>query len=762
MKKIIAFIACLAATSMVVSAQGTAFTYQGRLNDGGSPANGTYDLQFYLRDALTAGNAIGATNTLPTVPVTNGLFTVTLNFSAGIFTGTNYWLEIGVRTNGSVAAYSTLSPRQAITPAPYAIMANTASNLLGTLATGQLSGAYGNAVSFNNAGNSFAGNGASLTGVNAATVGGLGTGNFWQTGGNAGTTAGVNYVGTTDAQPLYLDVKGSPVLKLFLNGSLSMIGSTVTGTNSVALGYQNAVSQSSYSIIGGGISNSIVGAVSCSVGSGQFNTNNGNFSTIGGGTGNYNNGTNSVIGGGYENNVSYQGTTVGGGAFNIASGNIATVGGGGINTASGNNATIAGGYQNTASGFFTAIGGGESNTNSGTNSVIGGGYENTASNQGTTVGGGAFNSASGSVATVGGGGINTASGDNATVPGGDHNVASGGYSFAAGHYANANHTGSFVWGDDSVDAAFADTAPNQFLIRATGGVGIGTTSPVGKLNIYGNSAPGPHIPANTTVLASGDGFNNRFMSVYGDEAVYVSMWHLGYGDISTYNYATASGMPLILNSNGGNVGIGTVAPAAQLDVVSSSNNAAAVSGTNSYSGVYGRLALSYYTTGGEFPPQNFCGIYGNGNVTPTYTSGEGSYAGFFDGNVNVNGTLTATKIYANGVQLTSDRNAKENFTAVNAQAVLEKVAGLPMTQWNYKTENKSEKHIGPMAQDFHTAFGLDGNDDKHISIIDEGGVALAAIQGLNQKLDEKNTEIQKLKESVDELKKMMQSLAEKK
>jgi hypothetical protein len=114
------------------------------------------------------------------------------------------------------------------------------------------------------------------------------------------------------------------------------------------------------------------------------------------------------------------------------------------------------------------------------------------------------------------------------------------------------------------------------------------------------------------------------------------------------------------------------------------------------------------------------------------------------------------------VRLTSDRNAKENFTALNARAVLEKVAGLPVTQWNYKTVGKSEQHIGPMAQDFHTAFGLAGNDDKHISVVDEGGVALAAIQGLNQKVDEKNTEIQDLKQTVNELKKLVQTLADKK
>jgi hypothetical protein len=91
--------------------------------------------------------------------------------------------------------------------------------------------------------------------------------------------------------------------------------------------------------------------------------------------------------------------------------------------------------------------------------------------------------------------------------------------------------------------------------------------------------------------------------------------------------------------------------------------------------------------------------------------------------------------------------------------MLAKVAALPMTQWNYKTDQAGVRHIGPMAQDFHVAFGLDGADDKHISVVDEGGVALAAIQGLNQKLDEKDAEIQALKQSVSELKQLVESLA---
>jgi len=86
----------------------------------------------------------------------------------------------------------------------------------------------------------------------------------------------------------------------------------------------------------------------------------------------------------------------------------------------------------------------------------------------------------------------------------------------------------------------------------------------------------------------------------------------------------------------------------------------------------------------------------------------------------------------------SDRDAKENFEPVDPQAVLEKVAQLPITTWNYKAQDDSIRHIGPMAQDFYAAFGV-GEDDTHISTVDADGVALAAIQGLyrrNQALEE--------------------------
>src|SRR5258708_2823786 len=93
---------CLGLFLNSARAQGTTLTYQGQLMDAGHSANGAYDMVFYLRDAQSGGNPVGPTNTVPLVAVSNGLFTVLLDFGEGVFTGPQRWLELGARTNGSV------------------------------------------------------------------------------------------------------------------------------------------------------------------------------------------------------------------------------------------------------------------------------------------------------------------------------------------------------------------------------------------------------------------------------------------------------------------------------------------------------------------------------------------------------------------------------------------------------------------------------------------------------------------------------------
>ncbi len=144
-------------------AQGTAFTYQGRLGDSGQPANGIYDLTFSLFYTNSGGSRAAGPLTNSAVVMTNGLFTLTLDFGGGIFNGSNVWLEIAARTNGG-GNFTTLSPRQPVTPAPYAIMAG---NLNGPLPPASLAGTYGGLVALTNSGNSYAGNGSALSNLNA-------------------------------------------------------------------------------------------------------------------------------------------------------------------------------------------------------------------------------------------------------------------------------------------------------------------------------------------------------------------------------------------------------------------------------------------------------------------------------------------------------------------------------------------------------------------------------------------------------------------
>src|SRR5438046_10215239 len=107
-------------------AQTTTFTYQGRLTDGGTAANGNYDLQFGLFDSLSGGVQVGSTQTINTVAVSNGVFTVSLDFGANSFPGANRFLEISARPTGG--SFTLLTPRQPITSPPYAVRSLNASS----------------------------------------------------------------------------------------------------------------------------------------------------------------------------------------------------------------------------------------------------------------------------------------------------------------------------------------------------------------------------------------------------------------------------------------------------------------------------------------------------------------------------------------------------------------------------------------------------------------------------------------------------------
>jgi hypothetical protein len=123
---------------------GTSFSYQGRLVEGGVAANGSYDLQFTLFDAESGGTLVAGPIAKSAVAVANGLFTVRLDFGAGVFTGEARWLEIGAKATGA-ASFTTLSPRQEVLPTLYALhsaraqSAAQADSVTGPIADSQLS-----------------------------------------------------------------------------------------------------------------------------------------------------------------------------------------------------------------------------------------------------------------------------------------------------------------------------------------------------------------------------------------------------------------------------------------------------------------------------------------------------------------------------------------------------------------------------------------------------------------------------------------------
>lgn len=470
MKKIIlipaALCGLLLSVAPIFAAVGTAFTYQGLLNESDSPATGIYEFRFRLYATDTDFTDLAAWRTNNNVPVTNGLFMTKIDFG-DVFHGDVRWLDIGSRTNGSPSDFTPLNPREELTPTPYAMFATTA-GLANSIAPNSVTagGLASNAVITASIANgtvvrslngltdtvrlseganvSFTTNGNTLQ---ISASGGATSG--WALGGNGGTTS-ANFVGTTDNQPLELRVNNASGIKaralrlVATADSPQVIGGP--SVNTVAAGMQGATIAGGGSIatygspfpnqifayhgtIGGGLGNTISADAyeSTIAGGNQNKIAPGAFrSTIGGGILNtISNGT-ATISGGSQNVAGYEGATVGGGAGNIATGYYSTVGGGSGSLALNDYATVAGGHENQASGSQSTVTGGSGNLASGIGSAVGGGSGNTASADYGTVGGGQGNTALATHAVIAGGHFNVNSGGASAIGGGQlNNVAVG-------------------------------------------------------------------------------------------------------------------------------------------------------------------------------------------------------------------------------------------------------------------------------------------------------------------------------------------------
>ncbi len=500
--------AALLASAGTASGQtpmGTAFTYQGHMERDGGPVNDRCDFRFILWDAESDGSQVGTTQTAAP-DVIDGIFFVVLDFGEDAITGDARWLEIEVQCPGD-ADFVTLTPRQELTPTPHALFGSSAPwdglvDVPPDFADGTdddtlagLSCINGEIAKWNGAFWQCAGDDT-------------GAGDYWNLTGNAGTTAGPNFVGTTDNQALELKVYSTRALRIEPHPtSPDLIGPNLIGGysgNSVTAGVVGATIGGGgqyddtnrvtdhFGTVGGGSNNhagdnagNTSDRMSATVSGGIDNSATGKSSTVGGGEGNSASGTSSIVAGGRMNAAGYDYATVGGGETNAASATYATVsggdtntaswawstvGGGRINIASADYATVAGGSNNEANHLGSTVAGGHDNCACGTTTTVTGGHDNNASGSSATVGGGSHNNASAYLSTVAGGGDNEATASHATVPGGYGNTAGGVNSFAAGLNAKANNDGCFVWGDFCPVEVVTCSNDNRWVARSSGGV----------------------------------------------------------------------------------------------------------------------------------------------------------------------------------------------------------------------------------------------------------------------------------------------------
>ncbi len=404
-------------TLLAQTPAGTAFSYQGRLTDAGVPATGVYDLQFTLWDAATDGTTVAGPLTIEDVTVTSGLFIVSLDFGPA-FTGQARWLAIGVRPGTSTGAFTPLTQRQPIPPAPHTTFSETSAtmpwsgltampagfadgidnDMLGSLAcapteTPKWTGTAWTCAADNDTLANLSCpdtqivkriSGAWACGVDVVDA----SGTMWTLTGNAGTVSGTSFLGTTDNKPLLFRVNNQTAFRVLpATGGANLTPIIIGGWST------NTATSNGATIAGGGTSLYPQSAT-------------GPSSFIGGGLGNSAGGSSAVIAGGSRNSTAASAATIGGGNQNV----IASTGAG---------ATIAGGWQNQA----------------------GGGY--------------------------------------AAIPGGYQNTANGYGRFAAGIGAVAQHDGSFVWSDTwprSWSGPTTSTGENQFMVIANGGIWLGDSS----------------------------------------------------------------------------------------------------------------------------------------------------------------------------------------------------------------------------------------------------------------------------------------------
>jgi hypothetical protein len=715
------------------SAQGTAFTYQGRLNDNGAPANGSYDLAFTLYDALTGGLVLAPTFTNSATDVSSGLFAVVLDFGAGAFPGADRFLEIGVRTNGG-GAFATLSPRQKITSAPYAITAALANSTgVGSVSASSLAA---NAV---NAANIAPGAvGSNQLAAGAVTSGALADGAV--TAARMATTSDWFPLTIPNPTPATFDSFGNAVAAVGSDRLLIGASGDDTGTTNAGAAYLFTTSgtllvtfTNPVPVLNGGF-----GAAVAALGNDRV-----------------------VVG---------------------ASGNA---GGAGAAYLLRTNGTLLATFNNpspTADDSFgstlavlgndrVVIGAPLDDTN-----FLNCGVAYLFNTNGTLLA--TFTNPFPALVDIFGTAL-AAVGNDRVVISSRHDTgatdAGEAYLFATNGVRVMTFTNPSPVASDLFGWSVAGVGTDRVLIGATlkdinapnaGAAYLFSTNGT-LLQTFTNPAP---------VAVFGASFGNA-VAALGTVRVLIG------ADLSDTGVRGA-GAAYLFSTNG--TLLNTFTNPTPADTESFGYSLAAVGSDRVLIGTTGESAgalgagSAYLFSTTAFMPAVVADAVRPGSVTSagladgavTFSKLDPSIGIWTrsgdnvireSGNVGIGITVPTNRLHvAGGVSATafvstSDRNAKEGFAPVASREVLEKVTALPIMTWSFK-EAAGVKHMGPTAQDFYAAFGLGGSETT-ITTVDPEGVALAAIQGLNLKLSEelkrRDTENAELRQRLEELEQLM-------
>lgn len=518
-------------------------------------------------------------------------------------------------------------------------------------------------------------------------------------------SGGQRIVEVGDIGILFVDPTTLDTILQFYPTSVSLevgVDNSVTGFRCIAVGFNNSVSGFNSSAFGS--DNGVTGQAATAVGTTNTVTafNGAAF--------------------GSDNRVDSAATAYAVGSFNTARG-LYSAAVGKQNYTSGNSSGVFGGALNRGAGVQSVVCGGGSNVSTGLNSFIGGG---------------GFNQTLGEYTAVIAGNGNRAVGDNSACIGGQGNRSYGIESFVgAGRSCSTNADHAAIVGGERnealspysfVGAGFRNRSTDSFTTIAGGELNNANDSWASVGGGYSNDA----VARSSTIAG---GFNNQ---------------------VSAENSTVGGGTVNTVFGMGGVIagGVGNFITGDFCTIPGGHENSA----QGKYSFASGRRSNAL--NAGAF-------LWADSNDFTFQSVASNEFAARATGGVRFVSGIDGTGTPTAGVTLApgggswssiSDRNAKENVEQVDVEEVLTKLSRLEIAKWNYTAQGDSIRHIGPMAQDFHAAFGV-GEDDKHITTIDADGVMMAAIQALHvqnnqlrELLERQQLQIDKLMKQSDRLK----------